>query len=123
MEMISSNQSSQNAKKKGRAKGFYHFPTPNEPSDMGVHPWIRDDYDAKREVHLCFTCSQIDFRYLFSKDTEQDLVLGTVEEIRERQCAFCTRFTKALYRSSPFMRAVQVSGEDLIVLRSRTSLF
>ena len=97
----------------------YHFQSAGEPSEVGVLPWIRDDYDASQEDLLCSNCRQLDFRYILHENNNFDIVLGTVDEVRGRDCAFCQRFTSTIFRTSPFAEALNVSGEDTIRLSAR----
>jgi Heterokaryon incompatibility protein (HET) len=106
----------------GTAKLYlYHFPSPGEPSDAGVFPWIRNDYDPSQEDQLCSACSQLDVKYLLRHRNANSIVLGTVDEIQTRDCAFCHRFVNIISWSSPYAEAMVVSGNDIVELRSHPS--
>ena len=75
--------------------------------------------DASQEDLLCSNCRQLDFRYILNKNSDVKIVLGTVDEVRGRDCAFCQRFTSTIFWTSPFAEALTVSGEDTIHLSAR----
>jgi hypothetical protein len=47
------------------------------------------------------------------------IILGTVDEIRTRDCAFCHRFLNRVFFSSPYAEAMEISGNDVVELTYR----
>lgn len=102
-------------------KNQYTFPARGK---RDKHPFLRRDYNPRREDKLCHICRQIDFEYLLRRHEgwPQSIMLGTAAELRARaeDCVLCTFAVSAWPVHSSTPKALDHHDIALVPSKSKT---